>query len=103
VSRNGERVASISDGCSVYPECITCPLVKCVFDESIHEQLRRARDGFIQSGLREGKTVREIAQSLNISFYTAKSAVEKMAIEDREGKRVDRKPYMKVEWVRVRV
>tara|TARA_Y100000310_G_scaffold345002_1_gene461098 strand:- start:13340 stop:13771 length:432 start_codon:yes stop_codon:yes gene_type:complete len=35
------------DGCELYAECLSCPLPRCKYDESLTTQLRRMRDAKI--------------------------------------------------------
>ena len=96
-------IADVDSGCHVYSACFTCPLVRCIFDESLSKQLSRARDGFIEEWRYEGKTAREIAVRLHTSYSTVRGAIARIQAEKRDGEYIDRKPYMDVAWEKVRV
>ena len=36
-------ISPIVDGCQFYTHCLSCPLPKCIYDESMHTQLMKIR------------------------------------------------------------
>lgn len=66
---------SLSTGCRVYPDCLTCPLPRCIYDEALVTQVFKARLGRIFHLHDRGYTNRAIAREIGCSMYTLKDII----------------------------
>jgi AraC-like DNA-binding protein len=68
-----EHTRYVDAGCSVHPSCLTCPLVRCRYDEpgGVRTLLSADRDAQILSLRRQGDlTVKAIARRAGVSRRT---------------------------------
>ena len=60
----------LENGCEIYSDCFSCPLVKCIEEETIEVQIRKSRDAKIVELHREFKMdYDEIAERVGMSYY----------------------------------
>jgi hypothetical protein len=67
-----EEITYRDDGCDIHPNCLTCPLPRCRYDEpgGLRAMLNAFRDERIVALRRDGAPVDEIAQRYNLSRRT---------------------------------
>lgn len=67
-----EKVGYRDDGCDIYPECLTCPLPRCRYDEpgGLRGMINAARDSQIASLRTRGLQIEEIADHFGLSRRT---------------------------------
>ena len=67
-----ERTRYSDDGCEIHPECLTCPLPRCRYDEpgGLNGMLNRMRDREIVRMRTKGMPVEEIADEFGVSRRT---------------------------------
>lgn len=67
-----EEIHYRDDGCDIHPQCLTCPLPRCRYDEpgGVRAMLNSYRDRQIAALRREGAPVDQIAQRYNLSRRT---------------------------------
>lgn len=74
VRRDGlpEHTTYADTGCSVNPSCLSCPLVRCRYDEpgGARKLLGDERDKDIVQAQRDGRTIDAIARSYGVSRRT---------------------------------
>ena len=60
----------LENGCHIYSDCFSCPLIKCNEEETIEVQIRKSRDAKISRLRDEFKMgLEEIAERLGMSYY----------------------------------
>jgi DNA-binding NarL/FixJ family response regulator len=67
-----ERTRYQDDGCEIHPECLTCPLPRCRYDEpgGLNGMLTRMRDREVVRLRAKGAPVEEIADVFGVSRRT---------------------------------
>jgi transposase-like protein len=67
-----ENTQYVDTGCDVHPSCLTCPLVRCRYDEpgGTRRLLSEGRDRSIVALRRSGHGVEEIASRFGVSRRT---------------------------------
>jgi hypothetical protein len=68
-----EHTRYTDTGCSIHPSCLTCPLVRCRYDEpnGVRNIRGRERDSsIVQVRAVEGLTVRDVAARFGVSRRT---------------------------------
>jgi Homeodomain-like domain len=67
-----ERTGYRDDGCDIHPQCLTCPLPRCRYDEpgGLNGMLNRMRDREIVRLRTKGAPVEEIADVFGVSRRT---------------------------------
>jgi transposase-like protein len=67
-----EHTQYLDTGCELHPSCLTCPLVRCRYDEpgGARRLLSDARDQTIIALQRQGRPINAIAARLGISRRT---------------------------------
>ena len=67
-----ERRGYRDDGCEIHPECLTCPLPRCRYDEpgGLNGMLDRMRDREVVRLRTKGAAVEEIAEVFGVSRRT---------------------------------
>jgi hypothetical protein len=67
-------------GCDVHPHCLTCPLVRCRYDEpgGVRRLFSEDRDRSIASLQRDGETVGSIARRFGVSERTVFRSLARM-------------------------
>jgi hypothetical protein len=80
-----EHTRYIDSGCDVHPSCLSCPLVRCRYDDprGVPGLLSLDRDRGILALRREGRPISLIAQRFGISRRT----VFRVLAADRAGHR----------------
>jgi transcriptional regulator of acetoin/glycerol metabolism len=75
-----EHTQYADTGCEVHHSCLTCPLVRCRFDEpgGTRVLLRRGRDVQMAALQRRGKSVNEIARRYGVSRRTVFRALARV-------------------------
>ena len=67
-----EEIAYRDDGCDIHPQCLTCPLPRCRYDEpgGLRAMLNSYRDERIVALREQGATVDEISERYSLSRRT---------------------------------
>jgi len=67
-----EKTRYRDDGCEIHPQCLTCPLPRCRYDEpgGLNGMLNRMRDREILRLRMNGAPVEEIADEFGVSRRT---------------------------------
>ena len=67
-----EEINYRDDGCDVHPQCLSCPLPRCRYDEpgGLRAMLNTYRDQQIVAQRREGAPVEQIAERYSLSRRT---------------------------------
>ena len=67
-----EHIHYVDTGCEVHPSCLSCPLVRCRFDEpgGVRRLLSRDRDRALLAMQRRGRPINTIAEHFGISRRT---------------------------------
>jgi hypothetical protein len=67
-----ERTGYQDDGCEIHPQCLTCPLPRCRYDEpgGLMGLLNGLRDGEIVALRSRGVSIEEIANTFDVSRRT---------------------------------
>ena len=66
---------SLATGCKVYPDCLTCPLPKCVYDEPLQTQLAKSRLGEIFDLFDSGWSLDKISRHMKLTFVTVRNVI----------------------------
>ena len=67
-----ERTGYQDDGCEIHPECLTCPLPRCRYDEpgGLRGLINSLRDSQIVALRTRGTSVEEISEQFGVSRRT---------------------------------
>ena len=67
-----ERTGYRDDGCEIHPQCLTCPLPRCRYDEpgGLNGMLTRMRDREVVRLRTKGAPVEDIAEVFGVSRRT---------------------------------
>ena len=84
-----EHTQYADTGCEVHHSCLTCPLVRCRYDEpgGTRVLLRRGRDVQIAALQRQGESVNEIASRYGVSRRTVFRALARVRRKGAGGER----------------
>jgi|FLYL01.1.fsa_nt_gi hypothetical protein len=74
------------DGCDIHPQCLTCPLPRCRYDDpgGLRGLLNSMRDEQIVAQRRQGTPISELAQRFGVSRRTVFRVLENAAREGRK-------------------
>jgi hypothetical protein len=80
-----EHTRYVDTGCDVHPSCLTCPLVRCRYDEpgGARRLLSRGRDRSIVALRRQGVGFEEIARRFGVSRRTVFRALARGRVSGR--------------------
>ena len=67
---------SLATGCKVYPDCLTCPLPKCIYDEALSTQIFKAKLGMVFELQDRGHSIRAIAKLTDYSSYSIRDILQ---------------------------
>ena len=67
-----ENTDYVDTGCDLHPSCLTCPLVRCRYDEpgGARRLLSNERDRAILAEQRQGRSISDIAAGFGVSRRT---------------------------------
>jgi hypothetical protein len=92
-----EHTRYADSGCDLHPSCLTCPLVRCRYDQdtdAIRKRAGRERDRRIVELQRRGKTIGMIAARFGVSRRT----VFRVLAKDRQRMGADKRMTADVEF-----
>lgn len=67
-------------GCEFYPSCLTCPFVRCVFDESrigVIKAKKKGRNEEIRERFYKGESILDLAIAFEVSIRTIRGVVKR--------------------------
>lgn len=67
---------SLSTGCKVYPDCLTCPLPRCIYDEALVTQTFKMKLGKVFELHDQGYSLSAIARATGYARYTLRDIVQ---------------------------
>jgi hypothetical protein len=85
-----ENVRYRDDGCDVHPQCLSCPLPRCRYEDKggLRGMINEHRDRGIIEARMKGLGAAEVAQQFNVSRRTVFRVMEVEAEKQRTARRV---------------
>ncbi len=83
-----EEIQYRDDGCDIHPQCLTCPLPRCRYDEpgGVRAMLNSYRDQQILALRQDGEAVDQIAERYSLSRRTVFRILSARPGENGEGR-----------------
>ena len=98
-SKEERVITSTKNGCSIYRDCLTCPLPKCIFDETLLVQVGKAtKAAIVELFFPYSMSRSEIRDVLQVTDKAITEAVGEENERRRQGVLDGLKEYKDINW-----